>query len=300
MLTLQSGQVASEVGIRAKSLDAILAEVKTRYQNKIDSVEELAPKQYLPAVSDWMRAMPNHIARSSLFAPVARGKKKVHKDSILISRGDVVIKFSGEQLDESQADVWMQAMHQAIAVPLGEPVVITRATFLRSIGRQTGNYEYKWLHRSMEALCFAMLVVEVIRKHGKPNLTIGKTRAMHMLEGFEYCDVSETYSLTIDPRWREMYLNREFALVDWQKRMQFSRHQDMAKAMQRLILSSKDCVQYYSMAWLKRKLEYTGRDRDFNDALKKSMLELERLAIVARWIVGLSTKGNLQLTMWLS
>lgn len=115
-----------------------------------------------------MRLMPNHIARSSLFAPVARGRKKIHKNAELVSRSDATIKFRGEQFDEVQADVWMQAMREAGKKPLGEPVVIFRAVFLRAIGRQTGKYEYDWLDRAMKALSFAMLVIEV-EKGGKLN-----------------------------------------------------------------------------------------------------------------------------------
>ena len=142
---------------------------------------EEAPKQmFLPGMDEFMRAMPNHLARSSLFAPVARGRKKMHKDTVLQSRGDAVIKFWGEQLDEAQADVWMQAMKEAQRQPLGTPVVINRAEFLRAIGRAESGQNYQWLHRTMQALAFAMLVIEVTKADGKPKLSIGKTRALHL------------------------------------------------------------------------------------------------------------------------
>lgn len=255
-------------------------------------------RMFLPGMDEFMRAMPSHIARSSLFAPVARGRKKMHKDTVLVSRGDAVIKFWGEQLDEAQADVWMQAMHEAIKVPLGEPVVINRAKFLKSIGRSTGNEQYKWLHRSMESLAFAMLVIEVT-KNGKPKLAIGKTRAIHMIEGFDYDDASESYTLRVDSRWRAMYGNREFALIDWEKRMKFGQRQDMAKALQRLIASSSDPIQYFPLEWLKGKLEYSSPIRKFREALTVSLRELERLEIVANWKIGQNTKSKEQLTLWL-
>jgi len=245
-----------------------------------------------------MRAMPNHIARSSLFAPVAAGRKTIHKDTVLVSRGDAVIKFWGEQLDEAQADVWLQAMYEAIKHPLGEAVIINRAAFLRAIGRQTGNYEYKWLHRSMQALSFAMLVIEVTSK-GKPKLSIGKSRALHMIDGFGYDDDAETYTLRIDPRWHAMYGNREFALIDWDKRLQFRQHQNMAKAMQRLLAASSDRQQPFALDWLKRKMEYSSPMRKFREALESAMNELVRLEIIATWKIGRSTKDKEQLTVWL-
>ncbi|RQP31110.1 plasmid stabilization protein [Burkholderia ubonensis] len=247
-------------------------------------------------MDEFMRAMPNHIARSSLFAPVARGRKKLHKDAVLVSRADAVIRFSGEQLDEAQADVWMQVMHEASKRPLGEPVAIRRASFLRSIGRHVGNYEYKWLQRSMDALTFAKLSIEVTKSNGAPKLTIGKNGSFHLIDSFIYDPESETYMLRVDPHWQAMFANREFALIDWEKRLRIDPRQDMAKALQRLAATSDETIQRYALDWLKRKLEYTGRPRDFVDALKRAMRELERheVGVIAGGRIETSTKGKPQ------
>jgi hypothetical protein len=250
-------------------------------------------------MDEFMRAMPNHIARSSLFAPVARGRRKMHDGSILQSRGDAEIRFSGKQLDEAQADVWMQAMKEAQRQPLGTPVVINRTDFLRAICRTKGGENYKWLHRTMQDLAFAMLVIEVTKADGKPKLSIGKTRALHLIAGFDYDEASEEYTLTIDPRWHAMYGNREFALIDWEKRREFGRNQDMAKTLQRLVAASSNPVQRYALDWLKAKMEYSGRLRDFRDALARACAELERLEIITAHKIEDSTKGKPQLAMWL-
>lgn len=274
------------------------ARSKAAIQAAQDATEEATmetqKKIFLPGLDELMRAMPNHIARSSLFAPVAPGRKKIHKDTVLVSRGDAVIKFWGEQLDEAQADVWLQAMYEAARYPLGEPIVIQRAAFLRAIGRTDTGPNYKWLHRAMEALTFAMLVMEVQTKDGKPRLAIGKTRALHMIEGFDYDNSTEAYTLRIDPRWRGMYGNREFALIDWKKRMQFGQHQNMAKALQRLVATSSDSVQRYALDWLKSKMEYSSPIRKFKEALGSAMAELERLEIIAGGRIEDSTKGKAQ------
>lgn len=263
-----------------------------------EAYESATPQQmFLPGFEDFLRAMPNHIARSSLFAPVARGRKKIHKNSILVSRSDAVIKFWGEQLDEAQADVWMQAIHEAGKIPLGEPVCIKRAAFLRAIGRDTGKWQYVWLHRTMEALAFAMLVIEAT-KGGKPKLSIGQSRALHMIDGFDYDDEREEYTLRIDPRWKVMHGNREFALIDWEKRLQMRQGQDMAKALQRLVATSSDSVQRYALDWLKHKLEYTSPMRKFKAALVAAMRELERLEIIAAGRIERSTKGTEQ-AVWM-
>ena len=248
------------------------------------------PRQmFLPGMDEFMRAMPNHIARSSLFAPVARGRRKLHDGTLLQSR-----------LDEAQADVWMQAMKVAQRQPLGEAVTISRAEFLREIGRTVGGENYKWLHRTMQDLAFAMLVIEVMKADGKPKLSIGKTRALHLIAGFDYDEDSEEYTLTIDPRWHAMYGNREFALIDWEKRREFGRNQDMAKTLQRLVATSSNPVQRYALDWLKGKMEYSGRMRDFRDALARACTELKRLEIITAHKIEDSTKGKPQLALCLT
>ena len=269
---------------------------KAHIAEKVEK-ENAEPRQmFLSGMDEHMRAMPNHIARSSLFAPVAAGRKKMFEDAVLISRGDAVIKFWGKQLDESQADVWLQAMYEAMQQPLGQPVSVNRVAFLRAIGRTKTGPNYKWLHQSMKALAFAMLVIEV-QAADRPKLAIGKTNALHLIESFDYDDETETYTLRIDPRWRGMYGNQEFALIDWEKRMQFGRHQNMAKALQRLAATSSDKLQRFALDWLKSKLEYTGRQRDFQDALQQAMQELERLGIISGGKIEKNTKGKLQ-TVW--
>ena len=269
-------------------------EAQARMANEVEQEAETPKKLFLRGMDELMRAMPNHIARSSLFAPVAPGRKKMHKDTVLVSRGDAVIKFWGEQLDEAQADVWLQAMHEAIKHPLGVPVTINRLAFLQAIGRTNTGPNYKWLHSTMESLSFAMLVMEVHNKDGKTKLAIGRTRALHMIEGFDYDDKAEAYTLRIDPRWRGMYGNHEYALIDWEKRMQFGQNQNMAKTMQRLVATSSETVQRFALDWLKSKLEYGSPLRKFKESLEAAMRELERLEIIAGGRIEDNSKGQPQ------
>jgi hypothetical protein len=146
----------------------------------------------------------------------------------------------------------------------------------------------------MQSLSFAMLVIEVMTKDGKPKLTIGKSRALHMIDGFDYDDEAEAYTLRIDPRWRGMYGNREFALIDWDKRRQFGQHQNMAKALQRLVATSDDALQRYGLDWLKSKLEYGSPMRKFRESLQAALRELERLEIIAGGRIETNTKGKPQ------
>lgn len=267
-------------------------EAKERIASKNE--ESVEPVQlFLPGMDEFVRAMPNHIARSSLFAPVARGPKKMHDRAVLVTRGDAVITYTGHQLDEAQADAWMQLVHEAKDAALGSPVKINRLAFLKAMGRSNSGQNYQWLHKSMFAFTAATVVIE-IKKDGVEKQKIGHTKAFHMLSDFEYDPDTETYTFTIDPRWKALFGNREYALIDWGKRLQIGRNQDMAKALQRLVATSSDQIQRFPLDWLKEKLQYAGRKRDFVDALEKAMGELERLNIIGGAKIGLNTKGKEQ------
>jgi hypothetical protein len=95
-----------------------------------------------------------------------------------------------------------------------------------------------------------------------------------------------------------MFGNKEYGLIDWDKRMKIGRGQDMAKTLQRLLSTSADPVQRYALEWLKPKMEYGGRLRDFLDSLNRAVRELERREIIAQGRIQDSTKGKLQLVMW--
>jgi hypothetical protein len=135
-----------------------------------------------------------------------------------------------------------------------------------------------------------MLVIEVT-SNGKPKLHVGTTRALHMLDGFDYDEVQKTYTIRVDPRWRHLYANREFAFIDWVKRLQIRQGQDMAKTLQRLVATTDEVVQHFRLAWLKEKMQYRSPMRKFKISLIAAMEELERVEVIAAGRIQLSTKG---------
>jgi hypothetical protein len=267
-------------------------------RERIDNNAATTPTQmYLPGMDEAMRAMPNHVARSSLFAPVGRGRKKQHAGTKLVSRADACIQYWGEQLDEAQADVYMQVMYEATKHQLGEPFVINVAAFLRAMGRDTGKTQYEWLFRAIRAMCIATLVIEARKPNEHGNYKLGGAKSFHLIEWFDYDVETEAYMIKIDPRWQRVYGSKEFALVDWEKRLKITQGQDMAKALQRLIATSDEIIQRYALEWLKAKFEYASPLRKFKTSLKAAIRELVRLSIIKSGTIEASTRGKDQLVI---
>jgi hypothetical protein len=261
-------------------------------------LEAATPRQmYLPGLKAYMRAMPNHLARSSVFAPLSKNQpRKFLNNHLVVTRSDAVIKFTGEQLDEGQADVWMQLMDLA-KFSMGESFMIHSAALLHAIGRHVGGTEYRWLRRAIEALYKATLIIAIINKD-EHKISIGDADTdgdgIRMIDRFKYDSRRKEYTLAMDPRWIEMYANRQFALIDWEKRLAIRQGQDMAKTLQRLVATSADKVQRNNLAWLQAKLQYASPIRKFRVSLLTAMRELERVEIIAGAHIDLSTRGNEQ------
>ena len=259
--------------------------------------KKIVQQTFLPGMDELIRAMPNHVARSSLFAPIARGRRKMHNGTIIVSRADAQIEYWGEQLDEADADIMLQLMYEARNSALGQPVPINRSAFLKAMGRDTGKQQYEWLHRRIKALTVATMFIETRMQNGSTKYRIGDTESFHIIQSFRYEKDIETYFFTIDPRWSLLFSNNEYAILSWYKRLQINHSQDLAKSLQRLIATSSDAIQRYSLEFLKERAQYGGRMRDFKNSLVHAMEELERLEIITGSRIEGCTRGNEQ-TVW--
>ena len=256
------------------------------------------PRQlFLPGFD--IGAFPNHLNRSSFIAPIARGRRKFHRQAAMVTRRDFVLEYTGEQLDEADGDLIMALIAFAQPFPVGTSVPLNRAELLRKLERGTGKQQYEWLHRRIKALTEATLFLEAKKPDGSPRYSIGKTVSFRIIAAFSYDDEAEAYSYSLDPRWVQMFGNQEYSLISWDKRMQIGRGQDMAKTLQRLLATSADLVQRYALDWLKSKMEYSGRMRDFREAITRAVRELERLEIIVKGCIEDSTRGKPQLALWL-
>lgn len=257
----------------------------------------LEPKQiFLPGFD--IGAMPNHLNRSSLIAPIARRARTFHNRVVMVTRKDCVLTYTGEQLDEADGDLMMALIFFAQARPFGTVVVLKRKEILRKIKTGLiGSTQYAWLQQSILRLRAAMLVLEAKYTNGSQRYTIGNTLTFNLIKDLEYDDKTDKYSYILDPRWEQMFGNREYSLIDWSKRMLIGRGQEMAKTLQRLVATSSNPIQRFPLDKLRQQMQYGGRDRDFKKALEKAAAELVRLELIKNARIGQNTKGEEQLTI---
>lgn len=227
------------------------------------------------------RVMPNHLARASLFAPIAKGRTIIHFRVLLASRRDANLIFTGTQFNEPQADAWMQLIFEYRNTIPGEPCSINRCQFLQNIGRSISGRDYNWLRETMIAFTEATLIIEVFAKDGTQRYSIGRHKAFHMISSFEFDPETDTYTFTIDPQWKQIFGEYDYSLIDWQKRMRIRKGQDLAKAIQRIICASSNKNQRFALDDLKSSLQYGSPMHKFRKSLRSALKELKRVEIIS-------------------
>ena len=176
---------------------------------RIDFAKELAkeptPKKktaeiiQLPLWAEVLRGVPNDILRSALFSATQGRKREYIKEQTVAASDNIKIKFTGEQLDQSDLDVWDQIIHLVRSQPHGQICVFKAGAFLKSIGRSAGKSEYVWLHSTLTRL--KACAVEF------SNIKIGKRSCRGLIADFEVDDNTKVYKVTIDERVGKLYLS---------------------------------------------------------------------------------------------
>ncbi len=256
-------------------------------QWKKDHAPVQAPVQLdlFPEFANEMAAMPNTIARSALFAPVCRGRRKYINNGLIVSRHDVKITFLGQQLDMADSDVFLHAIRLASQHNLGTEFQILPYSFLNKLGRKgTGENNKKWLQRSLGRI-----------KGG--NLTIETKRyrvMLSLIDDYTYDKDLETHHLRINPKILSLFAREQYGLIDWDDRKAIT--MDLGKWLQTYIASNEQKKAHkISISKLKKWSGQEHRRLDhYITTLKKALQQLEDLKMIKD--VSVSDKGVLTYT----
>jgi hypothetical protein len=122
------------------------------------------------------RGSPNAFLRSALFAaiqsehreqiqeiaPDTKRKKKTEQPlpAPIVTQKGLSIAYQGQQLDQYDLDVWLQAIHWAKSQPVGTECIFPGHAFLKEIGRTDGQLNYELLDESLTRLTAGLVVIE--------------------------------------------------------------------------------------------------------------------------------------------
>ncbi|WP_334472950.1 plasmid replication initiator TrfA [Arsenophonus sp. PmNCSU2021_1] len=113
--------------------------------NNLDHNNNVYKEIYLPISKKTQIPVPNTILRSALFGVVAKGARRFEKSILKATINGYSVKYTGEQLDQSDLDVWLECLQRCQDNPLGNTVIFSSYDFLKNIKRNTGKSDHEWL-----------------------------------------------------------------------------------------------------------------------------------------------------------
>jgi hypothetical protein len=162
----------------------------------------------LPIWPEPVRGTPNTFLRSALFGAIQGKTRSTFKNQLLGSMQGVSVKYTGWQLDQSDLDVWEQAIHMARMHPLGNICHFKANAFLKAMGRSNGKAQYQWLDDAITRL--VACAVEI--KSGQRAFTGS------LLSSCIRDETTGVYKLTLDPETIRLYGGENWTGIEWERR----------------------------------------------------------------------------------
>lgn len=104
-----------------------------------------------PRLQNWRepyRALPNAVLRSALFAAIGKGQRAILDRTTINSQAGIALTYSGEQLDQSDLDLWAAQLHLLRNHPLDQELHTSIYALLKGLGiTDTGPSRASLKHR---------------------------------------------------------------------------------------------------------------------------------------------------------
>lgn len=252
----------STLGDRLERLGQAIA---TRNANK--------PLQ-LPLWHELERGTPNSFLRSALFSAIQSKDRQYLKEAVLASSKDVIVKFTGEQLNQEDLTVWETLVHLARSNPLGNICNFPAHSLLKSMGLPTGGEQHRRLHSTIIRLTGA--VVEITHENKQYFGTLIQSGVKDRL--------TKHYTVQLHPALIRLYGDTQWTAVNWDQRLQL-RGKSLAQALHGYY-SSHNQPFPVKLATLQN---YTGstnsHNRSFKRQVKLALAELVKVGFLENFHV---------------
>jgi TrfA protein len=163
-----------------------------------------------PHFSTETRPIVNEIARSALFSAIQSKDRQMLKDAPVAISGDGKILFTGEQLNQSDHDVFMQLISIGSTRPAGEYVKVTGHSLLKALGRGTSGKEHDQLEAEIKRLVEGSVSIKTKRI----------TYFGHLIHDAEKDEESKHWVFRLNENLLPLFGVNCYTLIDWEQRKQ--------------------------------------------------------------------------------
>jgi hypothetical protein len=230
----------------------------------------------LPLWPDPQRAAPNALLRSALFGVVRRGMRRFINSETLATWKGSSIRFKGEQLDQYDLDVWLQALHIARQQDLSSihGIQFTARGFLKAMGRKYSGDAARVLFKSFERMVACAVTIHV-----------GDVKYVgSLIDNFAQHEPSERYILHLNPKLKALF-DTGNTRMDWVTRLALP--MDLARWLHGYVLSQRATEKNphrIGISTLRSLSGSPGTDLfNFRPKLRRAMASLAEARVVRAW-----------------
>lgn len=232
----------------------------------------------LPMWPDAVRGVPNVVLRSALFG--VSSTRKTHKRRTVISTVDgYEIRFKGETFNQTDLDVWEMLLHLARLQPLGTKVEFTAHSFLKELGRGTGNSQHEQLKEELMRLITGGVEITWTKEK--------KAFAGTLVSSYFRDDETGRYVVKFNPEMTQLY-EAGHTLIDWKQRQALGRN-NLAKWLHGQYATHAKPHPYKVETLRRLSNSTTKRMTDFRVQLRAALSQLVDIGALKSWSIDPET-----------
>jgi hypothetical protein len=223
----------------------------------------------LPVWPEPKRGTPNSFIRSALFSAIQSKDRKFLDAQILDSQAGIVIKFTGQQLNQEDLTLWETLVHLAKSHALGNVCIFTAHGLLKAMGLNTGGTEHRRLHKGIIRLAGG--ISEITHE--------GKTYFGPLIKSGIKDELTSHYTVELNRELIRLYGETQWTAIDWQQRLEL-RKKPLAQALHAFYSSHKQPFPT-KLATLQRLTgSRNAQAADFKRQCRKALDELVKIGFL--------------------
>lgn len=197
-------------------------DIQRRCQVMAERARERAATEivHLPAWPEHKRGTPNSFIRSALFAAIQSKDRVFIKDQVLASQQGIIVKFTGEQLNQEDLTVWEALVHLAKQHPLGHTCRFSGHSILSLIDLPKSADHYKTLQNSIERLAACLVKIENHRHVYGGSL----------VHRFMIDKTTKHFEIELNRDLIALFQEDDWTAIEWQQRLAI-RRKPLAQAL---------------------------------------------------------------------
>lgn len=268
--------ITNEVFDRVKDLEKkMLARAKgsnsKAQEMTIQSSESFQTQLSLPFWPEAVRAVPNSILRSAIFG-VSKLRATGRNRTLIASNSDLEIRFSGEEFNQTDLDVFQGLLQIGMREPLGGSIEFSLSTFLSSLGRNTGSSQKKELRKELIRLMGGVVEIKWMREQ--------KTFMGSLIQKIFIDEITGKHRVMFD-RDLIMLFECGHSYIDHQQRLQLGQH-SLAKWMHGFYSSHRK-PHPYKIETLRVLCGSTAVPKEFKRLLARALAKLVTTGAIENW-----------------